>query len=127
MARLVAAWAVAWAGVCLTAPAELTKIHGSLLNVCTTMGPSLTYEPVSYKLAAASEVLCAALCLEKGAQRYTTSGASCTLYGEALLAPSAAHTFLSFPSPDALEDVATGKPASGSSVHRQVFLSMIIH
>lgn len=74
MARLVAVWAAMCAGVILTVAAELMKVRDSLMNTCMSMGPSLTYVPVSYELPAASETLCAALCLTKGAQKYKRRG-----------------------------------------------------
>lgn len=67
----VLAWVLAWAVASFTAATQLTKIHESLLNVCVSLGPTLTYQSATYKLTVASQALCAALCLDKGAQRHT--------------------------------------------------------
>lgn len=76
MAKVMDAWVVAWAIVSLTLATQLTKIQQSLLNVCVSMGTSLTYQSVTYELSVATQIFCAALCLDKGAQRYIINGES---------------------------------------------------
>ncbi|KAK8388968.1 hypothetical protein O3P69_020732 [Scylla paramamosain] len=77
---------------------------------------------LTYDFRTTFSMLCGVLCGERRAVKYTFNSNTnkCTLYGEGYGTASSTNTFLMFPSQDSLEDVATGKPASASSVYLQV-------
>ncbi|KAK8388478.1 hypothetical protein O3P69_020459 [Scylla paramamosain] len=83
---------------------------------------------LTYDFRTTSSILCGVLCGERNAVKYTFNSNTnkCTLYGEGYGTASSTNTFHLFPSQDSLEDVATGKPASASSVYLLNIASMAV-
>ncbi|XP_045136051.1 uncharacterized protein LOC123519006 isoform X2 [Portunus trituberculatus] len=121
MKKVTVIWILVCTSVFAITRTQLTYILREQPSTCfPVMG--LT----SFRIA--SSVLCGMLCGEKRAVKYTFNNNTntCTLYGEGYAAASSTNTFRLFPSPDTLEDVATGKAASASSVYKSYNSSLAV-
>ncbi|XP_045135654.1 fucolectin-like [Portunus trituberculatus] len=118
MTKMTVIWILVCASVFAITRTQLTYTMREQPSACVPM------MGLTYNFRTTSSVLCGMLCGEKRAVKYTFNNITnkCILYGEGYAAASSTNTLHLFPSPNSLEDVATGKAASASSLLQSLYL-----